>query len=586
MDAAASAPAVDRMVAAAGEANRRVVEELMQQLANPHGIEWAGFYREIAEAAARDGGKWQEMQQQYYQAQLELFQRTLARSAGQAEADQGEAKVPEDRRFAAAEWREYPLFDYLRQSYQLTSDWLMNAVSGLDVKEDTRKRLTFYTRQYLDAVAPSNFPATNPEVLKLALDSGGENFSAGLKNLLEDLEKGRMSMTDESVFEVGRNIAVTPGAVVFENEMFQLIQYAPTTDKVAARPLLMVPPCINKFYIMDLEPENSLVRHALDQGHTVFLMSWRNIGPSLAQTTFDDYVEKGVIVALRETLAITRGKKVDTLGFCIGGTLLAMALAVLAARGEEPAATLTLMTTLLDFSDVGDIRVYLDENFVSQRERKYAGGGIVSGRDLAMAFSSLRANDLIWSYVVNNYLKGRTPEPFNLLFWNSDATNLPGPMYAWYVRNLYLENRLADPGALSIGGTPVDLSEITCPAFVFAAREDHIVPWRTAFESAALLGGEVEFVLGASGHIAGAINPARRNKRNHWTGSFPAASADAWLEHADSVPGSWWNTWTGWLDTHKSGKPVAARSKLGDARHPPIEDAPGRYVRVRSEQAE
>ncbi len=586
MDPAQAAPAIDRMVEAAGEANRRVMEELVQQLSNPYGIEWAGFYREIASAAARDGAKWQELQQQYYQAQLELFTRTLARN-GDAEAT-ASAQPPAalDRRFAAPEWREYPLFDYLRQSYQLTSDWLMSAVGQLDVNDDMRKRLSFYTKQYLDAVAPSNFPATNPEVLKLALDSGGENFSAGLKNLLEDLDKGRMSMTDESVFEVGRNIAVTPGAVVFQNDLFQLIQYTPTTDKVAARPLLMVPPCINKFYIMDLEPENSLVRHALDQGHSVFLVSWRNIGPSLAGTTFDDYIEKGVMVALRETLAIGRSDTIDTLGFCIGGTLLAMTLAVLAARGEHPAATMTLMTTLLDFSDVGDIRVYLDESFVAQRERKYADGGIVSGRDLSMAFSSLRANDLIWSYVVNNYLKGRTPEPFNLLYWNSDSTNLPGPMYAWYVRNLYLENRLVEPGALSIGGTPVDLAAVTCPSFVFAAREDHIVPWRTAFDSAGLLGGEVEFVLGASGHIAGAINPASKNKRNHWTGEFTGHAADDWLEHAVSVPGSWWKAWSAWLQGQQTAKPVAARRKLGDARHPPIEDAPGHYVRVRSEQAE
>lgn len=587
MDApAVGVPELDRMVAAAGEANRRVMEELLQQLSNPSGLEWAGYYREIAEAAARDVPKWQGLQQQYYQQQLELFSRTLARNADPA-APGVKPLVPDDRRFAGQEWRDYPLFDYLRQSYQLTSDWLLNAVGQLELDDEKRKRLSFYTRQYLDAVSPSNFPATNPEVLKLALESGGENFAAGLKNLLEDLDKGRVSMTDESVFEVGRNIAITPGSVVFENAMFQLIQYLPTTDKVAARPLLMVPPCINKYYIMDLEPENSLVRHAIDAGHTVFLVSWRNIGPSLATTGFDDYIEKGVAVAIEQTRAICGSARIDTLGFCIGGTLLAMTLAVLAARGEKPAATMTLMTTLLDFSDVGDIRVYLDEGFVAQRERKYADGGIVSGRDLSMAFSSLRANDLIWSYVVNNYLKGRTPEPFNLLYWNSDSTNLPGPMYAWYVRNLYLENRLPEPGALSIGGTPVDLTAIDCPSFVFAAREDHIVPWRTAFDSAGLLAGEVEFVLGASGHIAGAINPAKKNKRNYWTGAFHGRLADEWLDQAESRPGSWWTAWTEWLDRQQGrSRKVAARRKPGDARHPPIEDAPGRYVRVRSEQAD
>jgi polyhydroxyalkanoate synthase len=561
------------------------MEELVNQLANPYGLEWAAFYREVAEAAARDGAKWQEMQQSYYEAQVELFAHTLARSADQ-EADPVQAtQVIADRRFAAPEWQQYPLFDYLRQSYQLTSQWLLDAVGQLELNDGTRKRLEFFTKQYLDAVAPSNFPATNPEVLKLALDSNGENFAAGLRNLLGDLDKGRLSMTDESVFEVGRNIALSPGAVVFENALFQLIQYAPTTAKVSSRPLLIVPPCINKFYIMDLEPENSLVRFALDQGHAVFLVSWRNIGPSLAHTCWDDYVEQGVIVALRETAAIGKSRQVDTLGFCIGGTLLAMALAVLARRGEEPAATMTLMTALLDFSDVGEIRVYLDEGFVTHRERQYAEGGIVSGRDLSMAFSSLRANDLIWSYVVNNYLKGKTPEPFNLLYWNSDSTNLPGPMYAWYVRNLYLENKLIEADALAVGGTPVDLARITCPCFVFAAREDHIVPWRTAFDSAGLLGGDVTFVLGASGHIAGAINPASKNKRNHWTGDFVGKRAEEWMEHATSVPGTWWKPWAAWLGEHTE-KQVAARKKLGDALHPPIEDAPGRYVRVRCEQAE
>ncbi len=583
MESAPPPLSVERLVAVTGEANRRVIEELLKQLANPQGLEWAGFYREIAEAAARDGVKWQELQQQYYAAQMDLFARTLGRAAGQA--DQAPPLTPPDRRFAAPEWQQSPLFDYVRQSYQLTSDWLLKAVGGLDLNDATRRRLEFYTRQYLDAVAPSNFPATNPEVLKLALDSGGENFAAGLKNLLGDLEKGRISITDESVFEVGRNVAITPGAVVFENDLIQLIQYAPTTAKVWNRPLLMVPPCINKFYIMDLEPENSLVKFALDQGHPVFLVSWRNIGPSLARATWDDYIEQGVIEAIHQTQAIGKSATIDTLGFCVGGTLLAMALAVLAARGEDPAATLTLMVTLLDFSDVGDIRVYLDEKFVAEKERQYADGGIVSGRDLSLAFSSLRSNDLIWSYVVNNYLKGRTPEPFNLLYWNSDATNLPGPMYAWYMRNLYLENLLVEPGVIEVGGTPVDLTAVTCPTFAFAAREDHIVPWRTAFDSAGLLGGDVTFVLGASGHIAGTINPASRNKRSHWQAPFPGKLADEWMAEAENVPGSWWNTWAAWL-ADQQVKQVAARKKLGDAAHPPIEDAPGRYVRVGSEQAE
>jgi len=584
MENSSKVPSIESIVAATGEANRQVMEELMKQISQPYGLEWADLYKEIAEVAARDGVKWQQMQDSYYGAQIELFRRTLIRAAGE-QPPPSSAPVPSDRRFAATEWESYPLFDYVRQSYQLTSDWLLNAIAQLDLKDSTRERLEFFTKQYLDAVSPSNFPATNPEVLKLALETNGENFAAGMRNLLADLDKGRISMTDESVFEVGQNVAVTKGAVVFECPLFQLIQYQPTTEKMSARPLLMVPPCINKFYILDLEPENSLVRFALDQGHQVFIVSWRNIGPSLAQTTWDDYIEEGVITAIQETAAISKSKQIDALGFCIGGTFLTMAIAVLAARGEEPIATLTLLTTMLEYSDVGEIRVYLDQSFVRAKEKKFAEGGLLSGHDLALTFSSLRANDLIWSYVVNNYLKGQTPEPFNLLFWNSDSTNLPGPMYAWYMRHLYLQNELVQPGALSIGKTPVDLSLVKCPTFVFAARDDHIVPWRTAYESAAYIGGDVRFVLGASGHIAGTINPVSKNKRNHWIGDYLGDPADSWLEKAKSVPGSWWTPWAKWLDEYPA-KQILAKKKLGDAAHPPIEEAPGRYVRVRCEEAD
>jgi len=584
MEKKSKAPSIESIVAATGEANRKVMEELMKQVSQPYGMEWADLYKEIAEVAARDGAKWQQMQDSYYAAQIELFQRTLVRAAGE-QPSVTTPLVPEDRRFAATEWESYPLFDYVRQSYQLTSNWLLNAISTLDLKDTTRERLEFFTKQYLDAIAPSNFPATNPEVLKLAVETNGENFAAGMRNLLADLEKGRISMTDESVFEVGKNVAVTEGAVVFECPLFQLIQYVPTTEKVSSRPLLIVPPCINKFYILDLEPQNSLVRFALDQGHPVFMVSWRNIGPSLAETKWDDYIEQGVILAIHETQAISKSKQIDTLGFCIGGTLLTMSLAALSARGEEPAATLTLLAAMLDFSDVGEIRVFLDKSFVESKEQLFAEGGLMSGRELAMSFSSLRSNDLIWSYVVNNYLKGKTPEPFNLLFWNSDSTNLPGPMYAWYMRHLYYQNELIQPCKIKVGKTPLDLGQVKCPTFIFAAREDHIVPWRTAYHSAQYLGGEVRFVLGASGHIAGTINPVSKNKRNHWVGEYLAEAPDQWLEKAESVPGSWWTPWAEWMSEHPA-KEVVAKKKLGDAKHPPIEQAPGRYVRVRCEEAD
>jgi polyhydroxyalkanoate synthase len=441
--------------------------------------------------------------------------------------------------------------------------------------------MRFFMRQYLDAAAPSNYLFTNPEALKAAMESRGETLAHGLEHLLADLEKGRISMTDESAFEVGRNVGVSKGAVVWENELAQLIQYAPLTAKVHARPLLMVPPCINKFYILDLQPGNSLVRYAVEQGHTVFMVSWRNVKEAQQSLGWDDYLREGVIAPIEAVRRITKQEKLNALGFCVGGTLLAAALAVLEKKGEHRVESLTLLTTLLDFTEVGEIRVYIDESFVAKREKQLEKGGLVPGAELAASFSSLRANDLIWPYVVNNYLKGRDPPAFDLLFWNSDATNLPGPMYAYYLRNTYQENKLAKPDALTMCGVPVSLKRVKMPTFVFAAREDHIVPWRGGYESARTLGGKAKFVLGASGHIAGTINPAGKGKRSYWVNDALAADPDAWLDKAEERPGSWWPEWMRWLAPH-GGKMIAARRKLGDAAHKPIEPAPGRYVKERA----
>ncbi|MDE1941759.1 MAG: class I poly(R)-hydroxyalkanoic acid synthase [Betaproteobacteria bacterium] len=560
-----------------------MMEEAGARLAGFRPEDYQNFLRELAQAVARDAPRWQELQARYYQDQAALWMNMLSRAAGQTPPVHGAeagTQTLADRRFSAPEWSETPLFDYLQQSYLLTAQWLKEAVGSLELEPKTRKRLDFFLRQYIDAMAPSNFPATNPEVLKKAFESGGESLRAGLKNFLADMEKGRISMTDETAFEVGRNIAVTPGSVVFENELFQLLQYAPATAEVASRPLLMVPPCINKYYILDLEPSNSMVRYALEQGHTVFLMSWRNIDESLQQTTWDDYIERGVATAIRTVQAISDVPQIDALGFCVGGALLACTLAAHAAEEPLPVASLTLMTTLLDYSDVGEIGVYIDPGFVAQRELLFSKGGVVPGKELAMAFSSLRANDLIWPYVVNNYLKGETPPAFDLLYWNSDGTNLPGPMFAWYLRHLYLQNELSCPNALTVAGRPVDLGRITVPTYVFAAREDHIVPWKSAFETTHLLSGPMEFVLGASGHIAGSINPASKNKRNYWVGGPISGSADEWLASATPVSGSWWRHWANWLHNLNPER-VPAPAQLGNAEHPPIESAPGRYVKAR-----
>ncbi len=529
-----------------------------------------------------------QMQAGYAQRQMSLWLSILARATGAATPGENAAPGQGDKRFSDPEWRSNPYYDYLQQSYLLASGYLNEMVEAVEAEPRTKDRLRFAVRQWIDASCPANFPATNPEVLRLAIESKGESLTRGLANLIADAGKGHISQTDEDAFEVGRNLATTPGAVVYENELFQLIQYAPSTAQVARRPLVMVPPCINKFYILDLQPENSYVRYAVGEGHTVFMLSWRNVKAELGHLTWDDYLETGVIEALRVAREITASDTVNALGFCVGGTLLGAALAVLKARGEALVESATYLTTMLDFSDTGQIGCLVDAQGTRQREAAIGSGGILPGSDLAFVFSALRANDLIWPYVVNNYLKGVSPAAFDLLYWNSDSTNLPGPMYCWYVRNTYLENRLREPGAVVNCGVPIDLGAIGLPSFVYASREDHIVPWQSAYRSLDLLGGDVTFLLGASGHIAGVINPVSKNRRSYWTAGAPArapaqdtypAEPAKWLAQAVEHPGSWWPVWSEWLAAHKGGERKAGRKKFGSKRHKAIEPAPGRYVK-------
>jgi polyhydroxyalkanoate synthase len=564
----------DRLAAELRASNARLAASVPPEGASPQVM--AGFaeaYRAWLESLSAKPETLLDLQNRYMQEQFRLWARALE-PAAQPEAVQ-------DKRFSAPEWNDLPVFRYFRDSYIATARMMMEAVDGAELDPRTKQRMRFFMRQYLDAAAPSNYLFTNPEAIKAAMESHGETLTQGLKHLLGDLEKGRISMTDESAFEVGRNIAVSKGAVVWENALVQLIQYAPATAKVHARPLLMVPPCINKFYILDLQPENSLVRYAVEQGHTVFMVSWRNPKQDQEHLGWDDYLRDGVMAPIEEARRITKQERINALGFCVGGTLLAAALAVLEKKGQHPVASLTLLTTLLEFSDVGEIRVYIDESFVAKREAQLRKGGLVPGAELASAFSSLRANDLIWPYVVNNYLKGKRPPAFDLLFWYSDATNLPGPMYAYYLRNTYQDNKLAKPDALHMCGVPVSLKRVKMPTFVFSAREDHIVPWRGGYRSARTLGANAKFVLGASGHIAGTINPAAKNKRSYWLNDSLEADPDKWLAKAREKPGSWWPEWMRWLAPH-AGKLVPARKKLGDATHKPIEPAPGRYVKERA----
>ena len=566
----------DRLAAQLREAHGKFAESVSGEGASQQVMKGlAEAYRAWLEALSAKPETMLDLQGRYMQEQLKLWMSAMQPSH---DGNGGGGEVA-DKRFSAPEWNELPVFRYFRDSYLLTSKMMMQAVESAELDAPTKQRMRFFMRQYLDAAAPSNYLMTNPEALKTAMETGGESLQEGMKNLLADMEKGHISMTDESAFEVGKNIAVTRGSVVWESELIQLIQYAPTTAKVHERPLVMVPPCINKYYLMDLQPDNSLVRFAVEQGYTAFMVSWRNVKEAQANVTWDDYIAQ-LIAALGEAAKITKSPKIHALGFCIGGTLIAAALAVLAKKGKHPAATLTLLTSLLEFSDVGEIRVYIDENFVGRREKQLAKGGIVPGQELAGAFSSLRANDLIWSYVVNNYLKGRQPPAFDLLYWNADATNLPGPMYAYYLRNTYQDNKLCKPDALTMLDTPVSLKRLKMPAFVFSAREDHIVPWRGGYKSARTLGGKVKFVLGASGHIAGTINPASKNKRSYWVNDTMPAEAEKWFTAAREVPGSWWTEWMKWLRP-QAGPMVAARRKLGDTKHKPIEPAPGRYAKER-----
>jgi len=520
------------------------------------------------------------LQKQFTDQQLSLWQSVLAKQQGNEE---GFKVSPDagDRRFSAPEWRASPVYDYLHQAYLLNTKFVKELVELIPAADDkARNKMRFFARQITDAMAPSNYAATNPEFIKLALETKGQSISDGINNLIRDFEKGRISMTDESVFDVGRNIANTEGAVVFENELMQLIQYAPLTPKVGTRPLVLVPPCINKFYIMDLQPENSLIRYMVEQGNTVFLVSWRNPKEEQGNLTWEDYLEHGPIVALHIAQEICKVKQVNALGFCVGGTILTSALAVLKGRGEDIVSSLTLLTTLLDFSDTGEIGLFIDENGLMSRESTIGKGGLLPARDLQNTFSFLRANDLVWNYVTGNYLKGQKPQAFDLLYWNSDSTNLPGPFACWYMRNLYHDNSLRVPGKLQMCGQRIDLGALDMPVYLLATREDHIVPWQSAYQSTRILGGKVRFVLGASGHIAGVINPASKNKRSYWTNDDVKIDADGWLTAAQENKGSWWPDWAAWL------KPMAgelrAPRKPGNVKYKPIEPAPGRYVKERA----
>ena len=521
-----------------------------------------------------------KLQGEYLQQATALWNQTVA---------QPQPGSSPDRRFAGQDWATNPTAAYMAQIYLLNARTLMQLADSVEADAKTRQRIRFGVQQWVDMASPSNYLALNPEAQRRALETKGESIAQGLRHLWQDVQQGHLSQTDESAFEVGRNVATTEGSVVYENEFFQLLEYRPLTTQVYERPLLMVPPCINKFYILDLQPDNSLIRYTVEQGHRVFVVSWCNPDKSMATKTWDDYIEHAAIRAIDVVQQITGAKTINTLGFCVGGTIVATALAVLAARGRQPAQSVTLLTTLLDFSNTGILDIFIDEAMVKMREMTLGpnspgGGALLKGQELASTFSFLRPNDLVWNYVVGNYLKGEAPPPFDLLYWNGDGTNLPGPMYSWYLRNTYHENRLVKPGAATTCGVPVDLRSIRAPVYIYASREDHIVPWEGAYLSTQALAGKKRFVLGASGHIAGVINPPAKNKRSHWavpTGSALPATGQEWLARARETPGSWWPDWSAWLASH-AGRQIAAPRTPGNRSYQPIEPAPGRYVKVKA----
>jgi polyhydroxyalkanoate synthase subunit PhaC len=513
----------------------------------------------------------------FMQAQQELWKRTFEQQLGK-KVDSVIEPGKNDKRFNAPEWEEMPYFNFIKQNYLLMSQLMTGIIDSVNLDKMTKKKLNFYTQQFLDAMSPSNFAATNPEVIKLAQSTKGQSLIEGFKNMLEDMEKGRITQTDESAFEVGKNLAITPGSVVYENELIQIIQYTPTTKQVYEYPLMMVPPWINKYYILDLRPENSFVKYVVDQGFTVFMISWRNPTPEMGKLRFDDYIQMGCMKGMEVVKSISGAEKINLLGYCLGGTLIGATLAILAKRNIDYVSSVTLLATMLDFSYVGDLDVAIDEMLVSKLEGELNEGTVMKGGDMANAFNLIRANDLIWNYVVNNYLKGQKPPVFDILYWTNDNTNLPAKMYAYYLRNMVFENRLKNKDELVMCNTPIDLSKIDVPAYVVGTKEDHISPAVTNFKTTELLSGPVEFVLGGSGHVMGIINLPIKNKYGYYVNGQLGNGYDEWKKSAEFKEGSWWTHWTQWLK-ERAGKLVKAPAEVGSKEYPVIEPAPGRYVK-------
>ena len=585
----ADAEKFTRSMADIAQRSQRIVQEWLERQAeegpaNPDPLNIGGAFLEMTAKLMASPQHFVEAQIGFWNDYMLLWQNTARRMMGEKAPEVIEPD-PKDKRFKDEAWKENEVFDFIKQSYLLSARFVNDVVSEVDdLPEHTKQKVDFYSRQFVDAMSPSNFVLTNPEVLRKTAESGGENLVRGLNNLLADLERGkgqlRISMTDPEKFKLGENIAVSPGRVIYQNDLMQLIQYAPTTEQVLKRPLLIIPPWINKFYILDLRPKNSFVKWAVSQGHTVFVISWVNPDGALHDKNFDDYMEEGPLAALDAIEKATGERAVNAIGYCLGGTLLGSTLAYMAAKKDTRIKSATFFVTMLDFKETGELNVFIDEEQIQALEDKMNKRGYLDGSEMATTFNMLRANDLIWSFVVNNYLLGNDPFPFDLLYWNSDSTRMPAAMHSFYLRNMYQQNKLREPGGITLDGTAIDLSKIKTPAYFLSTREDHIAPWKTTYEGTHLLRGQNRFVLAASGHIAGVVNPPEAGKYSHWINNEIASTPDGWLEGATEIAGSWWPDWQRWVTAQggASGKAMVPARKPADG----IEAAPGSYVAVKA----
>jgi poly[(R)-3-hydroxyalkanoate] polymerase subunit PhaC len=581
---------LSRQVAEIAEKSQRLVADFLSRQGGEDGLGMAtptaigAAFFDMTARLMSDPSKLVQAQLSLWNEYMTLWQRTTQRMLG-GEAEPVIEAASEDRRFKDKAWSDNALFDYIKQSYLLTARCIQGAVKNVEgLDERTARKVDFYTRQFVDAIAPSNFVMTNPEVLRATIESRGENLLNGLKNLLDDLERGKgrlaISMTDMAAFKIGENIATTPGKVIYQNELIQLLQYAPATKTVKRRPLLIIPPWINKYYILDLRPRNSFIRWAVEQGHTVFVISWVNPDARLAEKSFEDYMREGPLAALDAMEQATGEREANVIGYCLGGTLLASTLAYMAAKRDNRVKSATYFVTMVDFKEAGELSVFIDEEQLHALDERMAKKGYLEARDMHTTFNMLRANDLIWSFVVNNYLLGKSPFPFDLLYWNADSTRMPAAMHSFYLRKMYQENLLVQPGGMTIGGVPIDLRKIKTPSFLLSTREDHIAPWRSTYAATQIYSGPVKFALSASGHIAGVVNPPG-GKYGHWENDGNPPTPDEWLAGATQHPDSWWPAWESWVAQYTGGE-VPARQP-GDGKLKPIEGAPGSYVKVRAE---